>query len=188
MRSARLLHATFVLRLLATALACLAFAALVVGSASDRSTQEVLRRETVSLLPAGARVLDSEYRERCHAVLALRSPPCISARFRLAGPPAERVDALVEQAGERWRVARRRHGDVWDVSFRRGELRAVAYVQTRRRGWLCRSRYLNPLTCEDYLRVELGPPAVFPELEIRFPHELIPEETRWRKARPVTRD
>jgi hypothetical protein len=169
-----------------------AFTALGVGSASERSTREVLRREAATLLPAGSRVLTVEYREPCYTIHVLRSPPCVSARFRLAGTPATRATAFLEQAGDRWRVTRESHRDGWDLSFRRGEVRAVAYVRNRRFRGVCLSPYLDPLSCEDYLRVEVGPPTVFRKLEVRFPpaprYELIPDETRRRKPRLLERD
>ena len=150
-----------------------AVAALVTSDGRSLSTREFLEREAATLLPSDARVLSRRYHPRCYAFVVRESPPCLFVRFRVPGTVAARRSALLELAGSRWRVRVLDHRDGSDLRFSQGEVRARAYVRNGSYRRRCRSyRVLEPPSCEDSLRVEVGAPAVFPRLEIRYPPRL----------------
>lgn len=157
-------------RVIVAAIACVALGTLLVADGRSLSTREILLRESETLLPPEARVLERDYHERCLELITRRSPPCLSVRFVLSGPADNRPRAILARAGDRWRVARmERHHDGWDLRFfRPGPFRAQISIRSPESRASCRSYSppLSPLSCSDYLRVELGPPAVIPKLFI----------------------
>jgi hypothetical protein len=63
-QGAGLLHAATGVRVVVAAVACVAFGTLLVADGRSLSTREVLLRESASLLPPEARILNREYREQ----------------------------------------------------------------------------------------------------------------------------
>jgi len=160
-------------RLTAAVVACSVFGTLVAGAAGPaRSTRDVLAGEAARLLPAEARILSGEYRERCLEFLA-GTPPCLALRFKLSGPAEHRKTRVLARARGRWQVEQARSPDGWTLRLHRGGLRAVAFVASREYRERCHgrlvARVLGPLNCEDSLLLELGPPASVPTLEVRLP-------------------
>lgn len=139
----------------------------------------------MTLLPSDARLLDGRYESNCYAFLLPESPPCLWVRFRLPGPVATRKAALVDIAGSRWAVRVRDHANGSDVRFTRGELRAHAEVLNTDYRRRCHSYLtIGPLTCEDSLRVEVGPPPIFPRLDVRDLEDVLRRE---RERHPLKR-
>ena len=102
-RYAALLHASSMSRVVAAAVACVAFV-LLTGSDGSLSARNLLVRETATILPEGTAILHSDYHEQCLEFLKIPSPPCLSVRFRLAGSADERAGTLLERANDRWNV------------------------------------------------------------------------------------
>ena len=170
-------------RTVAAAVACVVFGALI-GSDGRLSTRAALLRETATLLPAGTRIVDSDYRRGCLDFLAIKSPPCLSVRFRLVGSADSRSTTLLHQADVRWRITRHKQGGSWDLRFSHGDYRARADVLGAFDRRHCRSPYLVTTSCDDYLIVEVGPPAVLPTLELsRSPGVDVGEVPGTREAR-----
>ena len=157
---------------------CVASATLLVADSRSLSTREVLLRESAALLPPDARVLTREYRERCLEFLELTSPPCLTVRFLPDGRAGRAADAILDRSGDHWRVAgRHRDRDGWELRFfRAGQLRAHARIRTAESRSGCNSVYLGPASCADSLVIELGPPAVIPEV-VLGPNVVFPPES-----------
>jgi len=172
-RFAALLHAWSMSRVVAGAVACVAFV-LLTGSDGSLSARNLLVRETATILPEGTAILHSDYHEQCLEFLKIPSPPCLSVRFRLAGSADERAGTLLERTHDRWNVTARRYTDSWSLRFRHGtggnQVRAYVDVLTARYVRACNSPALAQANCEDDLRVELGPPAAPLKIELRDPH------------------
>jgi hypothetical protein len=165
-----LLQAWSVSRLVAAAVACVAFV-LLTGSDGSLSARNLLVRESATILPEGTRILESDYHEQCLEFLRIPSPPCLSIRFRIPGSVDERAGTLLERADDRWNVTAESSTGNWSLRYRRGQgktqLRAYADVLSTRYVRGCNSRALVRASCEDDLRVEVGPPAAPLEVELR---------------------
>ncbi|HJR94057.1 MAG TPA: hypothetical protein VJ807_01385 [Gaiellaceae bacterium] len=137
------------------------------GDAGNASPERLPAGAASTLLPSGTRIVAREYREGCTALFHIESPPCLVIRFRFGGAAIDRKAAILAEAGGRWTVRARQHQNGWSLRFAHGQLRARAEVVSGEYRARCRSyEVVAASTCEDYLHVEVGRPAVFPTITI----------------------
>jgi hypothetical protein len=160
------------IRLLVGFAACSAIAlgAFLLIEGRTPSTHERLLRESESILPPEARVLSREYDDRCYDLFVtenMAAPSCLTVRFVLAG---SRDRQILDRSRSRWSVARsRRDDDGWELAlFRPGERRATVRLRTPEAAHTCRSAPLVVVSCDDYVRIELGARPVIPKLHIEL--------------------
>ena len=157
----------------------IALGALVFVEGRTLSTRERLVRESESILPPEARILSREYDDRCFDLFVtetMSAPSCLTVRFALAG---SRPEQILDRSRSRWSVARnRRDNDGWELAlFRPGERRATVRLHTPEAAHSCRSARLAVVSCDDYVRIELGARPVIPRLHIELgPDPAIDEE------------
>jgi hypothetical protein len=137
------------------------------GDTGSASPERFLTGAASTLLPSGARIVASDYRDECYAVFHIESPPCLVCWIRFRGAAIDGKAAIVANAKRHWAVREHHHQNGWSLRFARGQLRARAEVVSGEYRARCRSyEVLAASTCEDYLRVEVGRPAVFPTITI----------------------
>ena len=138
------------------------------------STRERLVRESESILPPEARILSREYDDRCFDLFVtetMAAPSCLTVRFVLAG---SRPTQILDRSRSRWSVARtRRDNGGWELAlFRPGERRATVRLRTPEAARSCRSARLVVVSCDDYVRIELGARPAIPKLQIELGTDL----------------
>jgi hypothetical protein len=134
------------------------------------STRERLVRESESILPREARILSREYDDRCFDLFVtetMAAPSCLTVRFALAG---SRPKQILDRSRSRWSVARTRRDDGgWELAlFRPGERRATVRLRTPEAAQSCRSARLVVVSCDDYVRIELGARPAIPKLHLEL--------------------
>jgi hypothetical protein len=134
------------------------------------STRERLVRESESILPSEARILGREYDDRCFDLFVtetMAAPSCLTVRFVLGG---SRSTQILDRSRSRWSVARTRRDDGgWELAlFRPGERRATVRLRTPEAARSCRSARVVVVSCDDFVRIELGARPAMPKLEIRL--------------------
>jgi hypothetical protein len=148
----------------------IALGALLFIEGRTLSTRERLLHESESILPSEARILSREYDDRCFDLFvteAMPAPSCLTVRFTLAG---SRPEQILDRSRNRWSVARtRRDDDGWELAlFRPGERRATVRLHTPEAAHSCRSARLVVVSCDDYVRIELGARPAIPKLHIEL--------------------
>jgi hypothetical protein len=152
-----------VLRAVLAGFACAALVTLV-GTDGSISERAALVREAATIVPPGTRIVQGEYRSRCSSgPLVVRTAPCVSFYFRLPGSAAERAHAILDRAGDRWRVARRVGYYGWDLRLGRSKVHARADVLSPASVRSCRdAQRVISRSCDDYLLVEAGADVITP--------------------------
>lgn len=145
-----------------------ALGALLFIEGRTLSTRDRLLRESESILPPEARILSREYDDRCFDLFvseATAAPSCLTVRFALAGSGPKQI---LDRSRNGWGVARtRRDSGGWEVAlFRPGARRAAIRLRTREAAQTCRSAQVIVVSCDDYVRIELGARPVTPKLHL----------------------